>query len=370
MGADDTPSDNPVHCAPEQPAVALNPCRGGGLHGHPGVVSLPCNGRTDRSACARAWRHGCVQPRRWRGMRDVAGQCAGARAHGCHGDHEPGCGCPIAALHHGLLRAHLRQRAADACGRRTQPACAAPDRGAEILPWRCPHARVHIAPSRPRPVPVRPAPGLAALPCRRDRRVHRPPALPDPVSGRRHHRPVVDVAAARGLGCGAPAGDRRPACAGQARHRDHLRARQPRPCHPPLLRSGDAGHAGAPTQRPHLAGRPPAAGHPWRRLRRANPFRWLAGTIRRLALLPHPHRQSADQSSAAAPGHALLVAGRVFSSAAAVRPSAISAASWRPAWPMWCAAIWTASSAGISIAPHCACRPAISTPTPATGWRA
>lgn len=59
-----------------------------------------------------------------------------------------------------------------------------------------------------------------------------------------------------------------------------------------------------------------------------------------------------------------------FSSAAAVRPSAISAASWRPAWPMWCAAIWTASSAGISIAPHCACRPAISTPTPATGWRA
>lgn len=54
MGADDTPSDKPVHCAPEQPGVALNPCPGAGLHGHPGVVSLPCGGRIDRPACVRA----------------------------------------------------------------------------------------------------------------------------------------------------------------------------------------------------------------------------------------------------------------------------------------------------------------------------
>ena len=134
---------------------------------------------------------------------------------------------------------------------------------------------------------------IQALPRRRTRGFPRDAALRPAVPRRRHRRPVVDGASPRALAGVAPPRDRSAACAAPRGHRHGLHPRQPRPSDPPLLRAGAAGDARAATRDPRHRRRAPAAGHAWRRLRCADPVRRPAGALRRLAVLPHPHRQPA-----------------------------------------------------------------------------
>ena len=77
---------------------------------------------------------------------------------------------------------------------------------------------------------------------------------------------------------------------------------------PARLRAGAAGDAGAAARDPRHRRRAPPAGHARRRLRRADAIRRPAGAVRRLAVLPHPHRQQLLNRARRRLGHALLVA--------------------------------------------------------------